>query len=86
MLSFVAVGPLINDHPDGVTCACAFDVSKNAKPNSPDATGVDPYVCEYPVTADALLCHATTPSRPTGVANPEISVTENSEKFDDPAA
>jgi hypothetical protein len=42
MLSLTLVGAAINDQPDGVACAWAFDVSKNANPSSPDAAGTEP--------------------------------------------
>jgi len=79
MSLFDPVGPAINDQPGGVTCAVALLVTKNAKPNSPAATGAEPYVCEYPVTALALDCQAGTPSTATDEPNPEISKTENCE-------
>ena len=79
MSSLAALGPVTNDQPAGVTCDVAFSETKNANPNSPTATGTEPYDCEYPDTALEFDCHAGTPSTATDAPNPEISNTENCE-------
>ena len=79
MLSLPSLGASINDHPDGVICAVALPVSRNAKANSPGVAGAEPNVCVYPVTELAVLCQAVEPSWATDVPSPDTSITWNCE-------
>ncbi len=79
MLSLEPLGPTRSVQPDGVTWVAALSATKKAKASSLGASGTEPYVCVYVVTAVADDCQVATPSTATDAPSPDISATANFE-------